>query len=122
MRFLADENIEPAMVHWPRCQAYDVLSFRETARGSDDDDLLARAVADDRVVVTYDRDFGELVHRRQLPHRGIVLLRLTAAGSADRLARLQAHWPVVASQCEGRFIVVHDDRVRIRAALDGPQP
>ena len=120
MRFLADENVEPVTVEWLRGQGHDVPSVREAARGSADADLLARANAEGRVVVTYDTDFGELAYRDALPHVGIVLLRLSDARAVDRLARLRDHWPVIASRCEGHFIVVGDDRVRIRPVSPPP--
>ena len=57
--------------------------------GADDDDVLAAAANEDRVLVTEDRDFGEMVVRQQLRVRGVVLLeldRLSNAAEADRAA------------------------------------
>ncbi len=112
MRLLADENVEPVTLDWRRAEGHDVWSVYGSSRGAEDSDLLIAAAADGRVVVTYDLDFGELAFRRQVPHAGIVLLRLTAAKSAERLERLKRHWPVIELRCPGHFVVVHDNRVR----------
>lgn len=86
---------------------------RTEARGSGDEDLLALAQAQARVVLTMDKDFGVLAFRRRLPAgHGIVLLRLGHL----RLGRLM---PIVLEALErgaaqsGRFTVVEEDRVRM---------
>ena len=71
------ENIEAPVVDWIRSLGDDVFDVRSSARGADDADLLAMAVEDGRVFLTYDLDFGELAFRQRRPHAGIILLRLT---------------------------------------------
>lgn len=44
--------------------------------GAKDDDVLGAAVGDARILITEDKDFGELVYRRRLHHRGVVLVRV----------------------------------------------
>jgi predicted nuclease of predicted toxin-antitoxin system len=66
-----------------------------------------------RVLITNDRDFGELVFVRRLPHPGVILFRLTATDLASLTARL-AH--VLAGYADqlSQFVVVTEDRVRVR--------
>jgi len=75
--FLANENFPAATVAWLRRQGHDVLHAAETRVGASDAELLSAANDDGRIVLTFDRDFGELVfHQRKSPACGIVLFRL----------------------------------------------
>ena len=75
MRFLADENFPKRSVNLLRSQGHDVVSVAESARGADDRDVLSSAERENRVLLTFDRDFGELVFRLGQPTRGIVFIR-----------------------------------------------
>ena len=77
MRILADENIAGRSISRLREHGYDVLSVRETYPSEDDPNLLEVATGEERVLVTYDTDFGELVHRYGVPAPyGVILFRL----------------------------------------------
>ena len=82
---------------------------------SQDSEVLAIAVAEDRVLITNDRDFGELVFRLGLPHRGIILFRLGDESIAVKVAWLD-HVLEVYSHRLGESIVINDRGVRIRTA------
>ena len=73
MKLFADENIARAIVAWLRAAGHDVLYAPEVDPGAIDEDWLSRADADQRLVVTSDKDFGELVFRDQLNSFGVVL-------------------------------------------------
>lgn len=76
-QFLANENFPAETVAWLREEGHDVVHAAETLIGASDSELLRRAHADRRILITFDRDFGELVfHQRQPAARGIVLFRL----------------------------------------------
>jgi predicted nuclease of predicted toxin-antitoxin system len=80
MRFLANENVTGTVIQGLRQRGHDVLSVKESMRSEHDDVILARAQAEQRIVVTHDKDFGELAFRSQLPAScGVILFRL--AGS-----------------------------------------
>jgi predicted nuclease of predicted toxin-antitoxin system len=68
-RLLADQNVPGAVVAALRQQGHDVAWILEDAPGSPDPDVLERAQREMRVVVTFDKDFGELAFRRGLPIR-----------------------------------------------------
>ena len=76
MRFLVDESTGPGVARWLRDHGHEVFSVYQEARGMDDDGLINKAFAEDWILVTNDKDFGEKVHREGYPHKGIVLLRL----------------------------------------------
>jgi predicted nuclease of predicted toxin-antitoxin system len=68
MRFLANENIPPSAIRRLREAWHDVLSARESMVGSADDVILRRAAADQRILLTFDKDVGELAFRFVLRH------------------------------------------------------
>src|SRR5436305_13350448 len=89
MRFLANENIAPSVIRGLRELRHDVLSATELMRGSSDVIVLARAVAENRVLLTFDKDFGELAYRSRLPAAcGVVLFRVTARGREQDTQRV----------------------------------
>jgi len=63
MQFVVDECIGPGVTRWLRGQEYDVISIFDAARGSVDEDILAWAEREDRILITADKDFGDLVFR-----------------------------------------------------------
>jgi predicted nuclease of predicted toxin-antitoxin system len=118
MRFLADENFPGDAVEALRRTGHDVLWVRTAAPGSKDEDVLAWAVREGRVLLTFDLDFGELAWRSRLPaSSGVVLFRLRMPAAeeagrtlADRLAE-RADWA-------GHFSVIEPGRVRMRVFPD----
>jgi predicted nuclease of predicted toxin-antitoxin system len=112
MRFLVDECMGPAVARWLRGQQHDVFSVYDEARGMDDDAVIAKAFAEDRILLTNDKDFGEQVYRERRPHRGIVLLRLDNQRAANKIDALRRLLEGYAEQLAGRFVVVTEQRVR----------
>ena len=77
MRILADENIAGRSIARLRTHGYDVLSVRETYPSEADPNLLELATDEERMLITYDTDFGELIHRDHIPApHGVMLFRL----------------------------------------------
>ena len=70
MNLLADECSDALVVDGLRGDGHDVLYVREVARGSDDDTVLQMAADQQRILLTEDKDFGELVVRLKLPAHG----------------------------------------------------
>ena len=88
--YLANENFPGAMVKILRDQGNDVLYAAESLVGSSDLMIIDTALTQDRVVLTFDRDFGELVFRhRTPPASGIVRFRLGALSPNALLSFLQ---------------------------------
>ena len=89
-RFLADENIHADVVQYLTQQGFDVLDvFQAQLVGSDDETVLRRAAAEDRVVLTHDRDFGTLAVLAGCPVVGIVYLRPGHINPQFTIASLQ---------------------------------
>jgi len=114
MRFLADECCDAALVDALRGDGHDVLYAIESLQGATDDDLLARTVSERRILLTEDKDFGELVYRLRRPAHGIVLLRFDVADRAWKVPRLRYLLEQEAERLPDAFVVLEVDKVRIR--------
>jgi predicted nuclease of predicted toxin-antitoxin system len=119
---LADENIIGAVVMRLRADGHDVEWIVELAPSIADVHVLERAFVGGRVLLTDDKDFGELVVLESRPNRGVVLLRLAGMRPADRadlVARLFAGG--VQPFVDAFTVVQADGRVRTRrfTALPG---
>jgi predicted nuclease of predicted toxin-antitoxin system len=115
MRLFADENIPKAIVDWLRASGHDVLYAWEEQPGERDPVWLAEAEAQQRLILTSDKDFGELVFRNRMNSHGVVLLRLYNHSLADRIARLESTWSSIEANFAGKFIVVTPKKVRVRS-------
>jgi len=113
---LADENFPLPSVVRLRTAGFDVVAISEFARGAPDVDVLRFAREQNRVLVTFDRDFGELIYRDLAPvPPGVIYLRVVAT-SPEHPARIVADLVSDPSlQILGRFSVVTGDGVRQRA-------
>ena len=100
---------------FPRASGHDVLYAAEAAPGESDPTWVTRAEQDERVLLTADKDFGELVFRDGLSSYGVVLLRLDNLTVAEALARLRSVWSVVEANPTGQFIVITEKKVRVRS-------
>jgi len=76
MEFLADECCDRDFVEELRQSGHDVLYIFELKRGATDDEVLALAFDQRRILLTEDKDFGELVYRLKKPAHGIILIRI----------------------------------------------
>lgn len=101
-----------AMVNALRARGHDVAWVRTDAPGIPDEEVLATAVAEHRVLVTADKDFGELAFRQELAAvDGIMLLRMRGS-PARRHATLVAA-VTARDDWAGHFSVIEDDRIRM---------
>jgi predicted nuclease of predicted toxin-antitoxin system len=112
MRFLVDECTGPAVAQWLRGAHHDVFSVFEQGRGMDDDEVIRRAFAENRILVTNDKDFGEKVYRDRHPHRGIVLLRPDNECAENKIAVMQRLLNNHADRLADQFVVVTETTVR----------
>jgi predicted nuclease of predicted toxin-antitoxin system len=112
MRFLVDECTGPAVARWLRGKKHDGFSVYDQARGMDDNGIIQKAFAENWMLITNDKDFGEKVYREKRPHRGVVLLRLDDERTASKIAALQRLLDRHASQLAEHYVVVTETAVR----------
>ncbi len=112
MRFLVDECTGTKVAAFLRTQGYEVFSVFEQARGSTDAELIQKACAENWIVITNDKDFGEKVYRERHPHRGIVFLRLGDERAQSKIVALQQLLDHYAERLPDTFTVVTENSVR----------
>lgn len=114
MRLLANENFPLDAVVALRKQGHDVLWIRTDAPGSTDRQVLERARNENRILITFDKDFGELAFHSFLPATsGIILFRFSVRSSAFVAQQITG---AIESRTDwqGNFAVVEENRVRVR--------
>jgi predicted nuclease of predicted toxin-antitoxin system len=114
VNFLADECCDALFVQGLRNDGHDVRYVKELAPGADDNAVLQMALDEQRILLSEDKDFGELVVRLGLPAYGIVLLRLNPADTDQKLARLRDTLTREADRLPGSFTVIDEKKVRFR--------
>jgi predicted nuclease of predicted toxin-antitoxin system len=114
LRFLVDECCHSAFVVGLRGAGYDVRYAAETDRRATDHDLTALAIAEDRLIITADYDFGELAVRRRQPIPGVVLLAPNEVAKTDQVERLVSIVASSGDALKGVLTIVDRRRVRIR--------
>ena len=112
MRFLVDECTGPAVTEWLRREKHEVFSVYDEARGMDDDVIIQKAFAENWILITNDKDFGEKIYREKYSHHGIVLLRLDDERAIVKIETLRRLLQSYADQLPGQFVVVTETRVR----------
>jgi predicted nuclease of predicted toxin-antitoxin system len=116
MNFLLDQSTDARLVSWLIQRGHNALRIgRDYPHGLPDEEVLAIAHREDRILITDDRDFGELVFRCHQPHTGVIYLRLASYSLALTTARLEDVLTNHAHQLD-RFLVVTPGDVRERRA------
>jgi predicted nuclease of predicted toxin-antitoxin system len=117
MRFLFDVGVGRIVEEWFIQAGFDVKSVRNLDPGLEDTKILQLAALESRLVVTMDKDFGELVYRSGMVHAGVLLLRMEDADAASKLKVMQAIIENHSSEISGCFAVYQQDKLRIRSKL-----
>lgn len=113
MKFLADENIGLSVVIPLRDLGIDIKSITEISPGIEDPNVLNLANNENRILITTDKDFGELVYLRKLTHKGIILLRLAKDSAGNKFNVLSRVLAQSNLDLENSFTVVTETKIRI---------
>lgn len=113
-RLLANENVPLPSVTLLRDAGFDVAAIAESRPGLPDRAVLELAVADARWIVTFDRDYGELIYARDMPSPpALILLRVRSYRPEDP-GRVLVELLLEPSRFAGQFVVVEESSIRIR--------
>lgn len=120
MKLLADEYCAAGLVEILRGEGHDVLYVAESFPGGNDGVILERPCAEERLLITEDKDFGELVYRLRKPEKGVILLRFAVDErncKADRLCEVLVEQ---ADRLPDAFVVIEKGKTRFRplASID----
>ena len=117
MKYLADENFPNTALKRLKDAGVDIVSIPSELKQSPDRAVLELATSEGRIVVTFDKDFGELLFRRGAGTVGVVLFRLSPAGR-DWVVHRTCEVLRTAHNFEGSLTVVELDRIRVRRLSD----
>jgi predicted nuclease of predicted toxin-antitoxin system len=117
VRFLLDQNRSPALAQLLRDAGHDAVHTLELGmERAEDDDLLALAAEQSRVVVSGDTDFGALMALSNQQAPSVILFRSrTHLAASDQAAVILGYLDDIAEDLiAGAVVVVTDDRIRVR--------
>ena len=115
MKFLLDQSTDARIIPYLTQLGHDATQIHRTYPHSmPDPEVLSLALQEKRVLITDDRDFGELIFRLQLPHAVVIFLRLGTYAplelKIERISFVLMHYATKLDQ----FLVVKKDSVRVR--------
>ena len=118
MILLADESVDRKVVSRLRQDGHEVLYVAELEPGITDDTVLERANERSALLLTADKDFGELVFREgRLTTNGVVLLRLAGLSSERKAELVVAAFEEHGAEFQNSFSVIGPGRIRVRQRL-----
>jgi predicted nuclease of predicted toxin-antitoxin system len=112
--FLADECFSGYLVRAMRAVGFDVARSADIAPGASDEHVLALAVAQSRILLTEDNDFGDLVVRLRLPTHGVVRVALKSLDKPHQAARLIKALGELEDKVRDAMVTIEPNRTRIR--------
>lgn len=113
MQLLADENCDFAIVRGLRSAGHDVTSIAESSHGASDEQVIDLARSERRLLITEDKDFGQLVFSAVRENSGVLLIRYPAvarSGLIDAILTLLSERGEALYRC---FVVIEPGRIRV---------
>jgi len=114
MKFLANENVEKGIVDYLRASGFDVFWCTEAKLRLDDAAVLRMGNAQQRIIITNDKDFGELTFLQRQTKYGILLLRCYSENTQHKIDLLKNVIAEHRGKIPGHFTVISEGKVRFR--------
>ncbi len=113
LRFIVDVGVGKEVEQWLQAAGHDVTAVREINPRASDSEILKLAVHESRIVLTMDKDFGELVYRVGKSHAGVLVLRMEDADGNKKTNIVRSIILQHADKLEGNFCVFQDGALRV---------
>ncbi len=117
MKFVVDENVDLPIITRLRNDGHEVYAVIEVSAGISDDEVLKQANKQGVVLLTGDKDFGELVYRDKKYNCGIVLIRLAGLSNIEKAEIVASVIQDHAAELENAFTVISHHNLRIRPRI-----
>jgi predicted nuclease of predicted toxin-antitoxin system len=114
MKIVVDESVDFPIIASLRDAGHEILAIVEVLPGTDDQSVLRLANMSSALLLTADKDFGELVFRLNHVHYGVVLIRLAGLGPEQKALLVARVFNEYGPDFAGAFAVISRDSVRIR--------
>ncbi len=113
LKFIIDECVGLQVSNWLKGKNFDVIFVGEIMAGAKDSEVISRARDEKRILITCDKDFGDIVFKEQSNHCGIILLRLRMEKAQDKIFALEKLFEKHGDQLSDNFTVVQDSNIKI---------
>jgi predicted nuclease of predicted toxin-antitoxin system len=110
---LADESCAGPVIRALRAAGHDLVAIAEVAKGTSDESVMDRAFAEGRILITEDRDFGELVFAAGRSTAGVVFIKFHGRTRGAKPAAVCEAIAKLGERLRGGFAVVEPGRVRL---------
>jgi len=114
LKFLIDVGVGKGIENYLHAEGYDIKAVRDIDPCLEDEKIIRTAFLENRMVITMDKDFGELVYHSLMEHSGVLLLRLEDATGSHKLKVLKFIIENYSDRIKNCFCVFQNDKFRIR--------
>ena len=114
LKFIIDESSGVTLSSVLSSLGHDCINIAQMKPGIEDHEILDLAFKENRILITNDKDFGELIYRKKSPHKGIILLRLGYDTPQKRIQIIEELIERFGEKLKNRFIVASEKGFRIR--------
>lgn len=113
-KILADESVDFRIVRSLREDSYQVEAIIELSPGISDDEVLTLANEIDAILLTEDKDFGELTYRLKKPNKGVLLFRMSGEAIETKVSLIKKVLESYGEKLGDKFTVITVKKVRMR--------
>jgi predicted nuclease of predicted toxin-antitoxin system len=114
LKFLVDVGVSKKVEEYLKTQGYDTKNVRDVDTRMTDENIIRLAASEQRMVITMDKDFGELVYHSDIEHCGVLLLRMENATGSEKLDVVSYILSNYSDKIKDSFCVYQNNRFRIR--------
>lgn len=112
--FIIDVGVGRIIENWLQQQSFSVIGIRSLNPEMTDTGMIELANKEDAIIISMDKDFGELIFKNKIQHKGVLLLRLEDAVAEENLAVIQNLFPEYLLDIKSKFAVYQNGKLRIR--------
>lgn len=116
MKFIADENLGFRVPKYLKNTGFNIVWIQKISPGKKDVEILQLATMERRILITLDKDFGELVFKEKLTTHGVIFLRLKDE-SIENKKKVLFNLLNSKKDFYGKFTTVTENKVRIKSTL-----
>ena len=114
LKFLVDVGVGKGIEKYLLEEGYDTKVVRNIDPRMEDEEIIRTAISENRMIITMDKDFGELVCHSSMEHSGVLLLRLEDATGSEKLLVVKHIMKNYSDRIKNCFCVFQNDKFRIK--------
>ena len=113
MKFIVDECTGPKVAKWLKSIGHEIFSVHDESRGVDDETIINKANKENFILITNDKDFGELIFKMNKEHKGVILLSLENESPENKILVLSKLLESYSEKLANNFTVVSEKSIKI---------